>query len=202
MLNQHEDLIRKSALRRLILKHTENKRNIKRANKSKMSLCFLSACHAAQGRFHGTSGDWPGLPSYAHNNHTRAHVKPWRPPAGGRANRSGKHGLQFCFTNSRSGASRSLKSALTHFLKIETSSDNCSYFYGLIHLCIWSKLAISRQLFGIAKKIYPSSAPLICANLHDINIYTITVTILQRPKLSHSKGSIFKERNTLMATQL
>lgn len=31
MLNQHEDLIRTSAF--LILKYTENKRNIKRANK-------------------------------------------------------------------------------------------------------------------------------------------------------------------------
>lgn len=66
---------------------------------------------------------------------------------------------------------------------------------------MWSKLEISRQLFEIAKN-YPSSAPLISAHLHDINIYTITVTILQRPKLSHFKGSIFKERNTPMAMQL
>lgn len=66
---------------------------------------------------------------------------------------------------------------------------------------MWSKLEISRQLFEIAKN-YPSSAPLISAHLHDINIYTITVTILQRPKLSHFKGSIFKEHNTPMAMQL
>lgn len=60
----------------------------------------------------------------------------------------------------------------------EVSSDNGSYFYGLIHLHIWSQREISSQLFKIAKS-YPSSAPLIGAVLHDINIYTITATILQ-----------------------
>lgn len=74
-------------------------------------------------------------------------------------------------------------------------------FYGLIHLHIWSQHEISSHLFKIAKSC-PSSAPLICAVLHDINIYTITVTILQRPKLSHFKGSIFKEHNTLMEMRL
>lgn len=85
--------------------------------------------------------------------------------------------------------------------KIEVSSDNGSCFYGLIHLHIWSQHEISSQLFKIAKS-YPSSAPLICAVLHDINIYTITVAILQWPKLSHFKGPIFKEHNTLMEMQL
>ena len=108
--------------------------------------------------------------------------------------------LHSCFTDCPFGTLRSF-SALTHFLKTETSSDNCSYFYGLIHLHIWSKLEISRQLFETAKN-YPSAAPLLCANLHDINIYTITVTILQWRKLSHFKGSIFKEHNALMAVQL
>lgn len=74
-------------------------------------------------------------------------------------------------------------------------------FYGLIHLHIWSQHEISSQLFKIAKSC-PSSAPLIRAVLHDINIYTITVTILQWPKLSHFKGSIFKEHNALMEMQL
>lgn len=74
-------------------------------------------------------------------------------------------------------------------------------FYGLIHLHIWSQYEISSQPFKIAKSC-PSSAPLIYAVLHDINIYTITVTILQRLKLSHFKGSIFKEHNTLMEMQL
>lgn len=107
--------------------------------------------------------------------------------------------LQLCFRNL--AWNFTLLECINALFKIEVSSDNGSYFYGLIHLHIWSQHEISSQHFKIAKS-YPSSAPLICAVLHDINIYTITVTILQWPKLSHFKGSIFKEHNTLMEMQL
>lgn len=119
---------------------------------------------------HSTSGHQAGLSTHTQNA-SDAHSEYWG-------------ALSLCEPQSATLLHKlqvwnfTLFKCINALFKIEVSSDNGSCFYGLIHLHIWSQHEISSQLFKIAKS-YPSSAPLICAVLHDINIYTITVTILQ-----------------------
>lgn len=119
---------------------------------------------------HGTSGQQAGLSTHTQNA-LDAHSEYWG-------------ALSLCEPQSATLLHKlqvwnfTLFKCINALFKIEVISDNGSCFYGLIHLHIWSQHEISSQLFKIAKS-YPSSAPLICAVLHDINIYTITVTILQ-----------------------